>query len=105
MIDFRDQILASPKDIEDLAEAGRLVNTCPYFASRKAIPQAELVTLPYNLLLQKSAREALGIDLKDQVVIIDEAHSPSSTLSLHFLHRLPFVQTSSLPCCLSPQSS
>lgn len=81
MIDFRDQILASPKDIEDLAEAGRLVNTCPYFASRKAIPQAELVTLPYNLLLQKSAREALGIDLKGQIVIIDEAHSPSFLLS------------------------
>jgi hypothetical protein len=35
----------------------------------------QLVTLPYNLLLQKSAREALGFDLKDQVVVIDEAHS------------------------------
>jgi len=33
------------------------------------------VTLPYNLLLQKSAREALGINLKDQIVLIDEAHS------------------------------
>ncbi|RXW24469.1 hypothetical protein EST38_g1370 [Candolleomyces aberdarensis] len=98
MLDFRDQILvgigiqeeviggtdsriqAVPKDIEDLAEAGRLANICPYFGSRKAIPQAELVTLPYNLLLQKSAREALGIDLKDQVVIIDEAHNLIPTL-------------------------
>jgi chromosome transmission fidelity protein 1 len=35
----------------------------------------KIVTLPYNLLLQKSAREALGIDLKDQIVLIDEAHS------------------------------
>lgn len=35
----------------------------------------QLVTLPYNLLLQKSAREALGIDLSNQIVIIDEAHS------------------------------
>jgi hypothetical protein len=35
----------------------------------------QLVTLPYNLLLQKTAREALGIDLTNQVVIIDEAHS------------------------------
>lgn len=31
--------------------------------------------LPYNLLLQKTAREALNIDLTDQIVIIDEAHS------------------------------
>lgn len=40
---------------------------------------SQLVLLPYNLLLQKSAREALGIDLKDQVVIIDEAHSGYSS--------------------------
>ena len=85
------RLQASPKDIEDLAIAGRLSNVCPYFGSRRAIPQAEvsrfsssnsqaysfhqLVTLPYNLLLQKSAREALGIDLRDQIVLIDEAHS------------------------------
>ncbi|KAF9534507.1 helicase C-terminal domain-containing protein [Crepidotus variabilis] len=80
LLDFRDQILASPKDIEDLASAGRLFNTCPYFGSRRAIPQAQLVTLPYNLLLQKSAREALGINLKDQIVLIDEAHNLIPTL-------------------------
>ncbi|KAF8908999.1 helicase C-terminal domain-containing protein [Gymnopilus junonius] len=80
MLDFRDQILASPKDIEELAEAGRLAHTCPYFGSRRAIPQAEVVTLPYNLLLQKSAREALGINLKDQIVLIDEAHNLIPTL-------------------------
>ncbi|EGN98017.1 hypothetical protein SERLA73DRAFT_109321, partial [Serpula lacrymans var. lacrymans S7.3] len=31
--------------------------------------------LPYNLLLQRPAREALGIYLTDQIVVIDEAHS------------------------------
>jgi chromosome transmission fidelity protein 1 len=58
MLDLRDQILvsesnhlssadilrkgqASPKDIEDLASVGRLAHTCPYFGSRRAIPQAE----------------------------------------------------------------
>lgn len=34
-----------------------------------------MVTLPYPLLLQKSAREALGLSLKNHVVIIDEAHN------------------------------
>ncbi|KAL8768434.1 MAG: hypothetical protein Q9209_005340 [Squamulea sp. 1 TL-2023] len=35
----------------------------------------KIVTLPYQLLLQKSAREALGISLKGHVVVIDEAHN------------------------------
>ena len=37
---------ASPKDIEDLAAAGRLAHTCPYFGSRRAIPQAEVILEP-----------------------------------------------------------
>lgn len=56
--DFRDQILvrlfptsaslvscvskASPKDIEDLVTAGQASHTCPYFASREAVSQAEV---------------------------------------------------------------
>ncbi|KAI9509200.1 DNA repair helicase [Russula earlei] len=78
--DFRDQILASPKDIEDLIVAGQASHTCPYFASREAISQAEIVTLPYNLLLHRDAREALSIDLTNQVVVIDEAHNLISSL-------------------------
>ncbi|KAG9022463.1 ATP-dependent DNA helicase chl1, partial [Tulasnella sp. UAMH 9824] len=84
MLDFRDHILATPRDIEDLVVLGKELNTCPYYGSRKAIAQAELVTLPYNLLLQKNSREVLGIDLTDQVVVIDEAHNLIDTiLSIH----------------------
>ncbi|OCH93459.1 DNA repair helicase [Obba rivulosa] len=90
MLDFRDQILAAPKDIEDLVLAGQASETCPYFGSRRAIPQAQLVLLPYNLLLQKTAREALGIDLTNQVVIIDEAHNLIPTLLSLSTTRLPF---------------
>ncbi|KZT72447.1 DNA repair helicase [Daedalea quercina L-15889] len=89
MLDLRDQILATPKDIEDLVEAGQNADVCPYFGSRKAIPQAQLVLLPYNLLLQKNAREALGVDLANQVVVIDEAHNLISTLLSLSTTRLP----------------
>ncbi|KAF5382526.1 hypothetical protein D9615_002808 [Tricholomella constricta] len=102
MLDFRDQILATPKDIEDLAAAGRRAQTCPYFGARRAIPQAELITLPYNLLLQKTAREALGIDLTDQIVIIDEAHNLIPTLLSLSTTRLPYatLATSFMQVCL-----
>jgi chromosome transmission fidelity protein 1 len=75
VLDFRDHALASIRDIEDLASVGRKLGVCPYYASRPAVTPAEMVTLPYPLLLQKTAREALGISVKGHVVIIDEAHN------------------------------
>ncbi|CAE6485498.1 unnamed protein product [Rhizoctonia solani] len=91
MMDMRDHILSSPKDIEDLEGLGRQTATCPYYGTRRAIKQAELVTLPYNLLLQKRAREALGIDLTDHVVIVDEAHNLIDTILA--VHTLPVSST------------
>jgi chromosome transmission fidelity protein 1 len=73
--EFRDAALATIPDIEDLHRVGKELHVCPYYASRTAIPGAEVVTLPYPLLLQKSARDALGIKLEGNVVIIDEAHN------------------------------
>lgn len=35
----------------------------------------QIVTLPYPLLLQKSAREALGLSVQGHVVVIDEGHN------------------------------
>ncbi|ORY58908.1 helicase C-terminal domain-containing protein [Pseudomassariella vexata] len=72
---FRDGALATLPDIEDLFELGKKLSVCPYYASRTAIAGAEIVTLPYPLLLQKTARDALGIKLEGNVVIIDEAHN------------------------------
>ncbi|OJD29995.1 atp-dependent rna helicase chl1 [Diplodia corticola] len=73
--DFRDHALADVRDIEDLGAIGKKLGVCPYYASRPAVKPSEIVTLPYPLLLQKSAREALDINMKDHVVIIDEAHN------------------------------
>lgn len=72
---FRDNALATLPDIEDLFELGKKLQVCPYYASRTAVPGAEIITLPYPLLLQKTARDALGIKLEGNIVIIDEAHN------------------------------
>ncbi|KAI3319874.1 DNA repair helicase [Xylariaceae sp. AK1471] len=72
---FRDNVLATLPDIEDLHRLGKTLQVCPYYASRTAIPGAEIITLPYPLLLQTAARDALGIKLDGNIVIIDEAHN------------------------------
>lgn len=36
--------------------------------------------MPYNLLLHRDARDALGIDLTNQIVVVDEAHNLISSL-------------------------
>ncbi|KAI2090567.1 ATP-dependent DNA helicase chl1 [Ophidiomyces ophidiicola] len=79
--DFRDHVLARVQDIEDIGKLGKQMNICPYYASRSAIKNSEIVTLPYPLLLQKSAREALDISLKDHIIIIDEAHNLSDVIA------------------------
>lgn len=44
-----------------------------------SVPQ--LVVLPYQMLLHEATRNASGIQLKDQVVIIDEAHNLIDTIA------------------------
>jgi len=45
------------------------------------LPALQIVALPYNTLLHKSTREASGVKLKDNVVIIDEAHNLLETIN------------------------
>ncbi|NXC93061.1 DDX11 helicase, partial [Certhia familiaris] len=78
---LRDEVLVEVKDIEQLVSLGRETKACPYYGSRFAIPAAQLVVLPYQMLLHEPTRNAAGIKLKDQVVIIDEAHNLIDTIT------------------------
>ncbi|XP_029455811.1 ATP-dependent DNA helicase DDX11 isoform X2 [Rhinatrema bivittatum] len=78
---LRDKALVEVKDIEQLVSLGKESKACPYYGSRFAIPAAQLVVLPYQMLLHDSTRQASGIRLKDQVVIIDEAHNLIDTIT------------------------
>ena len=92
VLDFRDSALSKIRDIEDLANVGSRLQICPYYASRPAIGFAEVVTLPYPLLLQKSARQALGISLKGHVIIIDEAHNVINAIESTYSAQLSELQ-------------
>ena len=52
-----------------------------YYSSRTALEGAEIVTLPYQHILSFEIRESLGINLKDSIVIIDEAHNLMDTIT------------------------
>ncbi|XP_054227291.1 ATP-dependent DNA helicase DDX11 isoform X35 [Homo sapiens] len=78
---LRDEALAEVKDMEQLLALGKEARACPYYGSRLAIPAAQLVVLPYQMLLHAATRQAAGIRLQDQVVIIDEAHNLIDTIT------------------------
>uniref|UniRef100_A0ACB8FMR9 DEAD H (Asp-Glu-Ala-Asp His) box helicase 11 n=1 Tax=Sphaerodactylus townsendi TaxID=933632 RepID=A0ACB8FMR9_9SAUR len=78
---LRDEVLVEVKDIEELVALGKEAKACPYYGSRFAVPAAQLVVLPYQMLLHEATRNASGIKLKDQVVIIDEAHNLIDTIT------------------------
>lgn len=58
--EVRDAALAEILDVEDLVTAGRELKGCPYYASRKAAEDGQVILVPYNTILNKPTREANG---------------------------------------------
>lgn len=81
---FTDEVFESIHDIEDLYTIGEKHKMCPYYASRDALPGVEVITLPYQYLLSETTRQAMKLDLKNNIVVIDEAHNLIDTInSIH----------------------
>jgi chromosome transmission fidelity protein 1 len=69
-------------DLEDLVELGRATKTCAYYAARATVPHAQLIVLPYASLCSPSSREALGLTLHcNTLVLVDEAHNLPNTIA------------------------
>ncbi|XP_048740276.2 Fanconi anemia group J protein homolog [Ostrea edulis] len=62
-------------DIEDFVGLSKSLKICPYFATRELRSGADIVFCPYNYLIDPIIRQTMEINLKDQVVILDEAHN------------------------------
>eukprot|EP00092_Neocalanus_flemingeri_P038788 GFUD01042231.1.p1 GENE.GFUD01042231.1~~GFUD01042231.1.p1 ORF type:complete len:1506 (+),score=423.98 GFUD01042231.1:334-4518(+) len=62
-------------DLEDLVKAGKKVKACPYYAVRELKNSAQIIFCPYNYLVDPGIRGAMDISLKNQIVILDEAHN------------------------------
>jgi DEAD_2. len=68
-------------DIEDLVTAGHRLMGCPYFGTRSAIKEADLILAPYSSVFNKHTRHSVGIDLKDCFVIVDESHNINQAIT------------------------
>ncbi|GLD91604.1 hypothetical protein PINS_up000137 [Pythium insidiosum] len=72
---FKDYSLAHVHDIEDLHKLGEEMAICSYYGARASVPLAQIVAMPYSMLLSKDTRTSLGIDVSDNIVLLDEAHN------------------------------
>lgn len=66
-----DEIL----DIEDLVTVGKKLKCCPYYISKELKQDADIIFMPYNYILDPKSRKANGVDLTNNIVILDEAHN------------------------------
>ena len=73
--DFKDKIL----DIEDICKLGNKHAVCPYFMSRELRTDADLIFMPYNYVLDFKLRQINSVDLKNAIILLDEAHNVEKT--------------------------
>lgn len=78
---LKNASLTNVMDIEDLVKLSLKEKSCAYYSSRSAVPDSQLILVPYQILFNKTTREQCGIDLKNNIVIIDEAHNLLDTIS------------------------
>ncbi|XP_071093309.1 Fanconi anemia group J protein homolog [Haliotis cracherodii] len=67
--------LATAWDLEDMVNMCKKQKACPYFLTRALKEQSEIIICPYNYLVDPIIRESMEINLKDQIIILDEAHN------------------------------
>lgn len=83
-------------DVQDLKLLGEHLKICPYYSVRDNLKLSEVISMPYQMLLDESTRETLKVKVKDSIIIVDEAHNlldtinalNSASLSLPDLKRL-----------------
>ncbi|CAI5740061.1 unnamed protein product [Peronospora farinosa] len=68
-------------DIEELVITMKEKTICPFFLTRSMLPEAEIIFVPYNYLIDPLARRSIGISIENSILIFDEAHNVESIAS------------------------
>nr|CDJ97591.1 DEAD2 domain containing protein [Haemonchus contortus] len=92
--ELSNEILASAVcRTNEVVDRGNELVACPYFSTRLSLPLCQLVLLPYQVILHASTRAAWGIDLKGNVLVLDEAHNVLETIGSLYSTELTSVST------------
>ena len=57
---------------------GRINSVCPYYLGKARLASSDIVILPYSFILNQSIREKLQLQMKDSILVFDEAHNIDS---------------------------
>jgi chromosome transmission fidelity protein 1 len=80
-------------DIEDLATTAKNMKACPYYATRKAAKETQLLLLPYNTILHNGTRTGVGLSINsNSVILLDEAHNIIESISNMYSTQISFTQ-------------
>ncbi|OAF66995.1 hypothetical protein A3Q56_05276, partial [Intoshia linei] len=75
-LDYMSEIIRNKiMNVTELIKTGKESNICPYYSTRKALDNVDVVVMSYNNLLHDKTRESIKINLNNSVVIFDEAHN------------------------------
>ncbi|ODV61162.1 DNA helicase [Ascoidea rubescens DSM 1968] len=81
VIKFRDLIFSDINDITQLNSLGKHLNVCPFYSIKNESNSiVDLISLPYQLLLIKNKHVNANLNLKNSIIIIDEAHNLIDTI-------------------------
>eukprot|EP00397_Hematodinium_sp_SG-2012_P002206 GEMP01002212.1.p1 GENE.GEMP01002212.1~~GEMP01002212.1.p1 ORF type:complete len:1097 (+),score=281.47 GEMP01002212.1:490-3291(+) len=62
-------------DLEDLADLVGRFKGCPYFVSQISAVSSDIVVCPYNYILDPVAAKKSRVEIKNRIIILDEAHN------------------------------
>ena len=51
------------------------INICPYNYAKYIANKVNVILAPYNYLLNPEIRKSVNLDLKDAIIVFDEAHN------------------------------
>ncbi len=63
------------KTVEELKEIAKKAKFCPFFFERDKSIHSDMIFLPYNYIFDPSIKKRMKIQMKNAILIIDEAHN------------------------------